>query len=317
MDNLIIIGNGFDLAHGLKTSYRNFFEYIIEQILNEPKEYFDLITVNKFTKSTKDFLKFYSKHKYSNKFFHLLTKDFADKNWCDIEALYFEKVIFLDKANSPFKDIHDLNKQFSRIKDLLEDYLLTLKFPNLSHDYFERLFSYKTDSNSLILNFNYTQTFINYLHKANKILNIHGELGNQDNPIIFGYAAKEDQIQKLRIKDNEYMRNIKRTNYNFTGSYKFLLNFLKTAQHKIKVVIMGHSCGESDQLILSEIFNHPNVELIEIIYHRKEGYFQQFVNIQKLIQDEKDYNKIIEFDISIRMPQENEDSDYEELLNRH
>ena len=32
MTNLFVIGNGFDLAHGLKTSYEDFKLYLMEQV---------------------------------------------------------------------------------------------------------------------------------------------------------------------------------------------------------------------------------------------------------------------------------------------
>ena len=38
MNKLIIVGNGFDLAHGLKTSYKDFIEWYLEKIINSIKE---------------------------------------------------------------------------------------------------------------------------------------------------------------------------------------------------------------------------------------------------------------------------------------
>lgn len=35
MNRLVIIGNGFDLAHGLKTSYKNFIDWYWEQRVDE------------------------------------------------------------------------------------------------------------------------------------------------------------------------------------------------------------------------------------------------------------------------------------------
>ena len=35
MNQLIIIGNGFDLAHGLKTSYNDFLIWYLQKIVNE------------------------------------------------------------------------------------------------------------------------------------------------------------------------------------------------------------------------------------------------------------------------------------------
>ena len=35
MNRLVIIGNGFDLAHGLKTSYNDFLDFLWEKIYEE------------------------------------------------------------------------------------------------------------------------------------------------------------------------------------------------------------------------------------------------------------------------------------------
>ena len=35
MNNPIIIGNGFDLAHGLKTSYHHFIDYLINKTIQD------------------------------------------------------------------------------------------------------------------------------------------------------------------------------------------------------------------------------------------------------------------------------------------
>nr|WP_081927679.1 AbiH family protein [Nonlabens ulvanivorans] len=37
MNRIVLIGNGFDLAHGMKTSYNDFIEYLWEDILTEVK----------------------------------------------------------------------------------------------------------------------------------------------------------------------------------------------------------------------------------------------------------------------------------------
>lgn len=314
MNTLIIIGNGFDLANGLPTSYRHFFESLILKLIEDSRGYEDLVQPTNASKDVETFLKYGKNHTYPNKFFELLTKDFVDKNWCDIEALYFRE---LNNMNN-FDDIHQLNKQFKRIKDELEIYLSELSEPDPGHEFFQHILNRPSTGRTIILNFNYTKTFEKYINpKKVRIINIHGELNSEENPIIFGYAATENQIKDLRKIDSEYMRNVKRTNYNFTGNYKSLLETLEYAQHDYRVIILGHSCGESDQLILSQIFNNKNVNLIEITYYNREGYFQQIVNIENLIHDENDYNKIVEFDKSLRMPQVNEKNDYEETLSHY
>jgi len=46
MNRIIIIGNGFDLAHGLKTSYKDFLEWIKSKIVENPDEYFEHISTS-------------------------------------------------------------------------------------------------------------------------------------------------------------------------------------------------------------------------------------------------------------------------------
>ncbi|PXV63328.1 abortive infection AbiH-like protein [Dysgonomonas alginatilytica] len=42
MNNLIIIGNGFDLAHGLRTSYNHFIEHMVNSHCKDRECYKDL-----------------------------------------------------------------------------------------------------------------------------------------------------------------------------------------------------------------------------------------------------------------------------------
>lgn len=48
--DILIIGNGFDLAHGLKTSYKDFLEFCELQIKNENSEYYNLCAINLWLK---------------------------------------------------------------------------------------------------------------------------------------------------------------------------------------------------------------------------------------------------------------------------
>ena len=47
----------------------------------------------------------------------------------------------------------------------------------------------------LVVNFNYTDTASQYLAEFpdESLINIHGELSNADNPIIFGYGDEMNQ----------------------------------------------------------------------------------------------------------------------------
>lgn len=52
--------------------------------------------------------------------------------------------------------------------------------------------------------------------------------------------------------------------------------------------LMGHSCGLSDRVLLSSIFNHPNLEDVKIYYYESEygdDYLQLCQNISRHFHD--------------------------------
>ncbi len=57
---------------------------------------------------------------------------------------------------------------------------------------------YLSPSEILLLNFNYTSTADLYILEGSefKVNHIHGELGNEKNPIIFGYGEELDDDYK-------------------------------------------------------------------------------------------------------------------------
>jgi len=94
MNNLIIIGNGFDLAHGLKTSYSDFILHIFKKRSVDKKSYADLLNLSTdefFTEKnlTIETLKKRSFY-YNNKFFSVIMNQLRYFNWCDIEKLYYD-----------------------------------------------------------------------------------------------------------------------------------------------------------------------------------------------------------------------------------
>jgi len=156
-------------------------------------------------------------------------------------------------------------------------------------NFYSDFFSAFDNKSNLILNFNYTNTVSNYLKNCRNIkqIQIHGELENDKNPVIFGFAANNIQSQELSSRnDNELMRNIKKINYKYTNNEYFLKDWLNSKYQSIIVIIIGHSCGISDLLILSNVFNNENVmKIIPFYYNVKENYLQTAINIDRIIDD--------------------------------
>lgn len=144
--------------------------------------------------------------------------------------------------------------------------------------------------NTLILNFNYTQTG-EKLYARNKdwVINIHGELNNERNPIIFGYGDELDDDYKRieKLQDNDFLENIKSVRYHETNRYRYLLDFI---EHKpYQVLIMGHSCGNSDRTLLNTLFEHRNCISVKVYYHQREDgtddYSQLIRNLSRNFND--------------------------------
>jgi len=140
----------------------------------------------------------------------------------------------------------------------------------------------------LILNFNYTDTPINYItnqrcNRKNIFINfnnIHGNLIEvKQNPIIFGFGDDVDEKYKEfeNLNDNRFMTYFKSIAYTQTDHYKRLLEFLESDDYQ--VFIFGHSCGISDRTMLNTIFEHDNCKSIKPFYHKRENGSDNYTDI--------------------------------------
>ena len=136
----------------------------------------------------------------------------------------------------------------------------------------------------MLLSFNYTTTAKMYGNFNLEFNYIHGELEHPEN-IIFGYGDELDRHYQdiLDRNDNELLKNVKSVKYLETRHYHDMLDFLMTAP--FQVLIMGHSCGNSDRTLLNTVFEHENCVSIKPFYHKwKDGsdnYLELVQNISR------------------------------------
>jgi hypothetical protein len=136
----------------------------------------------------------------------------------------------------------------------------------------------------MLLSFNYTPTANLYGNFNLEHNFIHGELEHPEN-IIFGYGDELDKHYQniLDRNDNELLKNVKSVKYLETRHYKDMLEFLMSAP--FQVMIMGHSCGNSDRTLLNTVFEHGNCVSIKPFYHKWEGggdnYLELVQNISR------------------------------------
>ena len=306
MNKLIIIGNGFDLAHGLPTRYSDFINWYLnkefEQFKNSNRkpgsiyEYNgDLIKItgefklnSKYSSLRKaqdeGLVKVIAKHDFINTLISLNDKS----NWVDIEYLYYNelrRVARLREKRSPEScncettGVDDLNKYFNTIKNEFLAYLETINFESVEvideiNEHLDDIINGdKRKGLTKILVFNYTETIELYESTNSKkvtIWNIHGKLSDKKaSPLVFGYGDEMDPFYKSieNFNDNEYLKYFKSFEYFKTNIYQSLIRFIES--EKYKVFIMGHSCGLSDRVLLNTIFENPNCIRIKLYYYQK------------------------------------------------
>jgi hypothetical protein len=341
MRRLIILGNGFDLAHHLETSYSHFilweFNRALDALKNDTSYEDELIRINfnstynresKF-ENLKELTEFITSSNSSivlprlsikNAYFSRLLSESGNR-WVDIEYFYYKEMLLLyrelekggvQQSAAIDKRLNLLNDMLSILKKYLIEYLTIFgknpirKIQNIQTQ-INRELNDSFENNSLVLNFNYTETISYYtLPIGVQIINIHGELGKKDNPIIFGYGDEIDEYyQKIeRLNDNNFLQNMKSFGYFKNDNYSILMNFI-SRQSDFETIIMGHSCGISDRLLLNTIFERQNNKAIRTYYHQREDgtndYDQRAFEVSRQFKQDMKYdmrNKLISIDKS-------------------
>lgn len=145
----------------------------------------------------------------------------------------------------------------------------------------------------LLLSFNYTRTARFYCKDASifNIIQIHGELEHPSS-VIFGYGDDLDEnYKKIKNKnENRYLDNIKSVKYLESDNYRKILSFIESDPYQI--LIMGHSCGNSDRTLLNTLFEHQNCVSIKPYYYKdketgKDNYIELVQNISRNFKDMK------------------------------
>lgn len=119
----------------------------------------------------------------------------------------------------------------------------------------------------MLLDFNYTDTTSKYIKPAIATINhIHGYLSDPQS-IIFGYGDElDDKFKELKEhKNNACLSHIKSIKYLEAPNYRKMLSFIESGP--FQVLIMGHSCDNSDRTLLNTIIEHPNCVSIKPYYY--------------------------------------------------
>ena len=357
MNRLVIIGNGFDMAHGLKTSYMDFINWYWDKrveafVGNTTKVSEDCLcklTIkdgtqiscwNEFAFENSGFRDFRGNRtcsgydviiemlKYpdifsidSSQFFGTIMQSIETRGWVDIENDYYQMLNSCSEDPDCGYTVKELNAQLAYLQDRLVEYLRTIgtnlykkELHNPMIEFFDPAdFSTEGKKKALenmgledtnleeirnnfeeqkklrperimLLSFNYTTTAKMYGNFNLEFNYIHGELEHPEK-IIFGYGDELDRHYQdiLDRNDNELLKNVKSVKYLETRHYHDMLEFLMSAP--FQVLIMGHSCGNSDRTLLNTVFEHENCVSIKPFYHKwddgSDNYLELVQNISR------------------------------------
>lgn len=280
--NLFIIGNGFDLYHGLPTEYEHFAEYMKRNFQQEYEWLYDSIK------------------RYSLEYWDVIGKGNDKIVWNDMENVLgsFEALELLEEHrewNSPIgykgppsKEIQQLLNFGLNVSQYLNGWLEEIEpyiKKNLAKTWLINLF--KKDDYS-ILSFNYTTTIEQIYHLP--VLHVHGKKGeklimghdNSGGGNIIGEDFGINVINQKFIR--KYFRETYKNPRRIMKKYSdyFAENHLKKVK---KVYVLGHSLNYIDMPYIKFICCHMDSRVKwEIAYYNEKdriNYQEIMKNIAK------------------------------------
>ncbi len=275
MTNLFIIGNGFDLAHGMKTKYSDFRKFLIHNYLDDNYNPYSFCEVPQRTLMP-DGDEQYNKNDVVKSILKILD-DTEGVNWNKIEYSLgiLEYGHFLDDygdydpdddnyiRNMYYKN-QDLSKELCgalrQIKQYFHEWVDTININKIPIKSFQKIIHSKDD---LFITFNYTKTLEN-LYNIQNVCHIHG---TAEDEIYFGHGNVESKLEKyenywfgaettLERLDAELRKNTIEA-YN---NHKDFFNKLYIIGNKtpLNIYSYGFSFSEVDEYYLIKIFENLN-----------------------------------------------------------
>jgi len=257
---LFIIGNGFDVAHGISSKFSNFGEYLEK---NDTKVF---EAIQKYLFVDKNFWNCFEERLATLDYDSIIdyATDFlvgyGDENWSDAYHHDFEYEI--QQITSNLSD---------RLKLNFHNWIDSLEMPTAGNFDPVRCI----DPSSQFLSFNYTST-LQDLYKVpdENVIHIHGSLHALDEELIIGHGWLRQHDEKLSPKVNED------TDVRVGGGYKLIddyfadtfkptddiieecQGFFSGLNEVTDVIVLGHSISEVDMPYFREIVKHFDVDKV-------------------------------------------------------
>ncbi|MFT9004143.1 MAG: AbiH family protein [Liquorilactobacillus hordei] len=287
---LLILGNGFDLNCGLKSSYKDFFDWKYKEKSPGFKLADFSSTLKEKIENVKETRKGefypYLKEKFENLnswdflfLIHTFLEENEEKNlfrWCDIETIigitlghlgahsaytdmeYFPNIVeffFVQNDINYEKLLEELNEIEDAFKKFLSEQVNSVNYSNKTR---EKL-NYLTAGSNVadILSFNYTLSEIKDegVEKLRSFFNVHGNL--ESGKIIFGIDS-----QDIAPRSGYYI---------FTKTYRSLISGFNNKRTKglqkdiTKITFYGHSLSAGDYSYFESIFDFYDIYSSDVV----------------------------------------------------
>lgn len=265
MNSLFVIGNGFDLGHGMKTSYEDFRGYLKENYPNAKASFGGYVPESR---TMPDGGENYNDVEVIGLLFEVISnaEPYCDK-WCDLETSvgflelddYFYDWDDGGYEDNPWHKVYrnqdlavNLVGAILQITEYFAEWINTIETIDISpKSDFLRLVDKRND---FFLTFNYTDT-LKVVYGAENVCHIHGEQGGE---LLFGHGndkdyyeenmvrnvGSEDALQYMQRKMRKDTAKALKENQHFFKSISKLIN---------KIYSYGFSFSEVNELYIQEL----------------------------------------------------------------
>lgn len=276
--HLYIIGNGFDLYHGIRSSYVDFanwlksndsglYQIVSRFYLSKSESFW-----NKFEESLGNISDSMIGNNIGNSPYVI---ECLDSSFPDILRTVIDDNRFITNKNcSPELGVFS-DKLVNRIQSAFESWISDLTIPDI------KKLKIETDD-SYFINFNYTNTLESiYNIPKDQILYIHGNVSDKT-PLIFGHGKSRNSIMDTVMSnksddiDFDYLKNLADSVFSLHKDVKGTINMNRKIWEKFSTVqdvhIWGHGLGVVDLPYFLEISFHLKPKTFcEISWHISEN----------------------------------------------
>jgi len=303
MRRILVLGNGFDLAHGLPTQYKDFLyscSYVIDNPIFDEIDVIENLKIARilFCNKLSQFKinKVEIKNNIWLNYFYRRYKDIGE-GWIDFER-EIKEVCDYFAGDGHFNDRYDyfviprsfkdpkLDEMIAGLKQLikiLDCYLSAVNDIKINKFYKQIIDFMPTD----VITLNYTKTFERVYYDSNNVCFLHGELSNPKvdesgeiisnsiNSIVLGFNSLDNKS----MEDNycEFLKYYQMVNNDVDVSrYCSIQN-----DDNNVVMFFGHSLDVTDDSLVRTLIEHS--KKVFVLYHDDKSKAQEIRNLTKVL----------------------------------